>query len=53
MGCRASRKKNNVRVGVGNNAVQLSDRLESKENGTPLNCVPTSYDNFHTTVFLM
>jgi hypothetical protein len=42
-----------VRLGVGNNPVQLSDRLEFKGTGTPLNRVLISYDNFHKTIFLI
>jgi len=41
------------RVGVGNNPVQLSDRLEFKGTGIPLNLVLISYENFHTTIFLI
>jgi len=40
-----------VRVGAGNNPVQLSDRLEFKGNGTPLNRVLISYDYLPYTGF--
>jgi hypothetical protein len=42
-----------VRVGAGNNTVQLSDKLAFKGNGTPLNRVLIFYDNFHTTIFFI